>query len=91
MSIVYNFINYVKSWYVKEDIRKLYICIDTLTSEIDILKAQLKFHESIFLKIGMKIQMVNSEWMQKLVQEELERVIEHHYPDKDVTINDLLS
>jgi hypothetical protein len=87
MSIVYNLINYLKSWYVKEDIRKLYICIDTLTSEIDILKAQLKFHESIFLKIGMKLQLVNSEWMQKFVGEEFQRIIDQHGVDYDPNEN----
>ena len=83
MSIVYNFINYVKSWYVKEDIRKLYICIDTLTSEIDILKAQLKLHESIFLKIGMKLQMIGTDWMDKFIQDEFDRVIEKHYSNEE--------
>jgi hypothetical protein len=83
MSIVYNFINYVKSWYVKEDIKKLYICINTLTSEIDILKTQLKLHESIFLKIGMKLQMIGTDWMDKFIQEEFDRVIEKHYSNEE--------
>jgi len=93
MSVVYNLFNYFKSWCVKEDIKRLNRCIVEqhkefveLQKEIEILKAQLKFHESIFLKIGMKLQMVGTDWMQKFVAEEIERVIEHHYPDTENSI-----
>ena len=87
MSVVYNIINYFKSWCLKEDIKRLNRCIVSQHKEIEILKEQLKFHETIFLKIGMKLQMVGSDWMDKFVGEEFQRVIDRHGVEYDPNEN----